>query len=56
MDTPKDFLETEIQKILDILDKQCKKFSVADKQQKPPFLEKGVLETKERGAKSGQDA
>lgn len=53
MDTPKDFLETEIQKILDILDKQCKKFSVADN--KTPFLEKGVM-NKESGAKSGQDA
>jgi hypothetical protein len=53
MDTPKDFLETEIQKILDILEKQCKTFRVEDN--KPPFIERGVMK-KESEAKSGQDA
>lgn len=50
MDTPEDFLETEIKKILDILEKQCKTFCIKDN--KTPFLEKGVV-VKESESKSG---
>lgn len=34
MDTPDDFIETEIKKILAILDKQCKLFQVESKLKK----------------------
>lgn len=34
MDTPPDFIETEIKKILDILDKQCELFKVERKLKK----------------------
>lgn len=35
MDTPDDFIETEIKKILAILDKQCELFQVEKKLKKP---------------------
>lgn len=54
MDTPKDFLETEIKKILDILEKHCKTFKVKD--DKTFFVERGVMGKNEGEAKSGTDA
>ncbi len=50
MDIPKDFLETEIKKILDILEKHCKTFRVKDDNK--PFVERGVVVNKEREANS----